>query len=318
MKTEVKKLIELHSTIVIHRHTRPDMDAIGSQMGLYHLLTTNYPNKKVYVVGDENNLLYNCKMDIIEDKTFNNALSIVIDVAVTNMVSDSRYKQAKDVLVIDHHKNDSDLENLTLFYQQSDFTSACEMLVDLARTFKWEITSLAATYLYGGMVTDTGRFQFINSENASRVFENAAFITAFKPDIEDMYNFLYTEELTRRKTKLLFSDFNVTENNVAYRKNDKAIIDKSGLDIFSVSRGMVNLMAGIKEIPIWVSFTEDFENNVILAEIRSRDITVVDIAKKYGGGGHNNACGASLKDFNEADLMLKDLNERVKEYGSIK
>ena len=60
---------------------------------------------------------------------------------------------------------------------------------------------------------------------------------------------------------------------------------------------MVNLMAGINEIPIWVSFTVDSENNKILTEIRSRGITVVDIATKYGGGGHNNACGASLNSF---------------------
>src|SRR5690554_578099 len=318
MKKEVLKLIESHETIIIHRHTRPDMDAIGSQMGLYHLLKTNYPNKKLYVVGDSNNMLYKCVMDEIEDGIFNKALSIIVDVAVKHMISDDRYKYAKDVLIIDHHQNDTDVENVALFYQQNTYTSACEIVVDLARTFKWEITSLAATYLYGGMVTDTGRFQFINSENASRVFENAAFITAFKPDIEDMYNFLYTEELTRRKTKLLFSDFSVTENNVAYRKNDKAIIDKSGLDIFSVSRGMVNLMAGIKEIPIWVSFTEDYENDVVLAEIRSRNIVVVDIAKKFGGGGHNFACGATLKDFDEADKLLKELDERAYEYANSK
>ena len=317
MKNQLRKTIEKHDTIVIHRHKRPDMDAIGSQMGLYHLIKINYPEKKVYVVGDENNLLYNCKMDMIDDNLFKDSLSIIIDVAVSNLISDNRYELAKEVVVIDHHRNDTDLE-VALFYQQSDYTSACEMLVDLARSYKWEITSEAATYLYGGMVTDTGRFQYINNTNASRVFMNASYITKFNPDIADMYNFLYTEELSRRQVKLLFSDFELTENNVAYRKNDKALILESGLDIFGVSRGMVNLMAGIKEVPIWVSFTEDFENNVILAEIRSRDITVVDIAKKYGGGGHNNACGASLKDFNEADLMLKDLNERVKEYGSIK
>ena len=77
-------------------------------------------------------------------------------------------------------------------------------------------------------------------------------------------------------------------------------------------------MAGIEEVPIWVSFTEDKENNVILAEIRSRNIIVVDIAKKYGGGGHNFACGASLKNWDEVDLMLNDLDERGKEYGNLK
>lgn len=314
---KLKEIIEKHDSIVIHRHSRPDMDAIGSQMGLFHLLSENYPNKKLYVVGDSNNLMYKCKMDEIEDDVFKNSLSIIIDTAVDYMISDNRYELAKEVVVIDHHRNETNLD-VSLFYQESTYTSACEMLAFLAKEYKWKVTSLAATYIYGGMVTDTGRFQYIDSTNASRVFEHASFITGFNPDIKDMYNFLYTEELSRRKAKVLFSDFNTTPNMVAYRKNDKKLIEKSGLDIFSVSRGMVNQMAGIKEIPIWVSFTEDYENNKILAEVRSRDISVVDICKAHGGGGHNNACGASLESFEAADDMLKDLDERAKEYGNVK
>ena len=61
----VKNLIEKYDSIVIHRHSRPDMDAIGSQMGLYHLIKTNYKEKKVYVVGDTNDFMYDAKMDII-------------------------------------------------------------------------------------------------------------------------------------------------------------------------------------------------------------------------------------------------------------
>ncbi|HHT54950.1 MAG TPA: hypothetical protein GX012_00125, partial [Acholeplasma sp.] len=87
------------------------------------------------------------------------------------------------------HQNDTDVENVALFYQQSTYSSACEIVVDLVRDYNWEVTSDAATYLYGGMVTDTGRFQFINEESAARVFMNASFITSFKPNIKDMYNF---------------------------------------------------------------------------------------------------------------------------------
>ena len=58
MESKLRNIIEKHDSIVIHRHTRPDMDAIGSQMGLYHLIKENYPEKKIYVVGDSNNLLY--------------------------------------------------------------------------------------------------------------------------------------------------------------------------------------------------------------------------------------------------------------------
>ncbi|WP_026391983.1 DHH family phosphoesterase [Haploplasma modicum] len=317
MTSQVLDLIKKYDKIIIHRHTRPDMDAIGSQMGLYHLIKDNFKDKMVYKVGDTNNLVYKTTMDEISDSTFSNALSIIIDVAVSELVSDSRYLLASEVLVIDHHKNDTNIEN-SLFFQQSDYTSACEMLANLARVEKLEVSSEASTYIYGGMVTDTGRFQYIDASNASRVFSNAAFITSFNPDIKDMYDFLYTEDLEKKLVKQMFSNFELTSNNVAFRKNTHEMILESKLDVFGVSRGMVNLMAGIKEVPIWVSFTEDLENNKILAEIRSRNIIVVDIAKKYGGGGHNFACGASLKDFNEADLMLKDLNERVLENGNIK
>ena len=66
----------------------------------------------------------------------------------------------------------------------------------------------------------------------------------------------------------------------------------------------------IKEIKIWANFTENEESKVI-AELRSRDIPIVDIAKKYGGGGHALACGATLTSFEQAKEMLKDLNERA-------
>jgi bifunctional oligoribonuclease and PAP phosphatase NrnA len=75
---------------------------------------------------------------------------------------------------------------------------------------------------------------------------------------------------------------------------------------------MVNQMAGIKEIPIWANFTEDIENNVIVGEFRARGIMIVDIAKKYGGGGHDQACGASLKNWDEVEQILKDLRRKGK------
>ncbi|HKL95019.1 MAG TPA: bifunctional oligoribonuclease/PAP phosphatase NrnA [Haploplasma sp.] len=318
MEKDVIKLIEKYDSIVIHRHTRPDMDAIGSQMGLYHLIKENYPLKKVYKVGDENNLVYETSMDVISDDIFKESLSIIIDTAVVALVSDDRYNLAKEVLVIDHHRNACDVPNTSLFYQLSDFSSACEMLAHFAKKMDLKVSSKAATYIYGGMVTDTGRFQYIDNVTAPRVFANASFITQFGPNIKGMYDFLYTEDLADRVSKDLFRSFDLTSNNVAYRKNTNEMILESGLSIFRVSRGMVNLMAGIKEVPIWVSFTEDVENNKILTEIRSRDIVVVDIATKYGGGGHNFACGASLKDFAEAELLLNDLNERVKENGNLK
>lgn len=307
--------IKTYDTIIIHRHLRPDMDAIGSQIGLLEALKGKFPKKKIYAVGDLNEMSYEAYMDDIRDDVFHGALSIIVDVAVSHLVSDARYKLSREVIVIDHHKNDCTIENVAHFYQDTNATSAAMIIAYLTRFWRMKLSQKAATYLYAGMVTDTGRFMYINHETAKYTFEVAAYLQNFKPDIKGIYDYLYTESLSKKKTKLLFADFEITKNHVAYRKNTHDLIIKSGLDIQSVSRGMIGQMAGIKEIPIWVSFTEDIENNKILAEIRSRAIEVVDIAKKYGGGGHALACGASLKDFHEADLMLNDLDERVKENG---
>ena len=313
IKKEVIKKIKSYDTIIIHRHQRPDMDAIGSQVGLSLLIKENFQQKTVYVVGDLNDMSYLAKMDSIDDEVYQNALVIITDVAVTHMISDDRYKLAKERIIIDHHTNDTDVLDVSLFYRDDSFASACEMIIDLAKEEQFEISSEAATYLYGGMVTDTGRFMYL--KDANQTFELAAYISKFNPSIRDFYNYIYTESLQKRKVKNMFTDFNLTTNNVAYRKNPHTLIVESGLDFQSVSRGMVNQMAGIKEVPIWANFTEDVEKNAIIGEFRSRGITIVDIAKKYGGGGHNEACGATLKDWNEVDLILKDFDERALENG---
>jgi phosphoesterase RecJ-like protein len=313
IKRRILNLIESYDQIIIHRHLRPDMDAIGSQYGLYLTIKENYPEKKVYVVGDINDMVYQAKMHDIKDEYYINALAIITDVSVERLISDDRYKKASDIIIIDHHQNDTDLENVSIFYKDPSFASASEMIVDIIKECNLRVSAEAATYLYGGMVTDTGRFLYLN--NPSKTFELASFITKFNPQFQEFYDYIYTETLQKRQIKNLFSSFELTKNYVAYRKNDAELIKNSGLEFQSISRGMVNQMAGIKEISIWANFTEDVENNLIVGEFRSRGIVIVDIAKKYGGGGHNNACGASLKDWDEVNLVLKDLDERSEEYA---
>jgi len=177
IKRRILNLIESYDQIIIHRHLRPDMDAIGSQYGLYLTIKENYPEKKVYVVGDTNDMVYQAKMNDIKDEYYINALAIITDVSVERLVSDERYKKASDIIIIDHHQNDTDIEHVTIFYKDSSFASASEMIVDIIKECNLRVTVEAATYLYGGMVTDTGRFLYLN--NPSKTFELASFITRF-------------------------------------------------------------------------------------------------------------------------------------------
>ncbi|MFA5692018.1 MAG: DHHA1 domain-containing protein, partial [Acholeplasmataceae bacterium] len=141
----------------------------------------------------------------------------------------------------------------------------------------------------------------------------ASILTKNKIEFQEINDFLYLESLSDRLARNKFKDFLLTKNNVAYRFNDYKMVLESKLTFNHISRGFVNSMAGITEVYIWANFTENEEGKVI-AELRSRKVGIVDIAKKYGGGGHLHACGATLKDFNEAKLLLNDLDERIKSY----
>ena len=104
-----KKILETiteYDTIIISRHHKPDLDALGSQLGLKQLLIDNFPNKKVYAVGDMARTCFLGEMDEIDESVYGNALLIFTDVSVQNMIAPVPYLKAKKVLCIDHHKND--------------------------------------------------------------------------------------------------------------------------------------------------------------------------------------------------------------------
>ena len=82
-----------------------------------------------------------------------------------------------------------------------------------------------------------------------------------------------------------------------------------GLDTFTVSRAMVNTMADIRGVDIWVNFTET--ETGVLCELRSSRYNINPIAVKYGGGGHAKASGATVADRETAMAMLADLDEMM-------
>jgi len=75
---------------------------------------------------------------------------------------------------------------------------------------------------------------------------------------------------------------------------------------------MLSVMSGIEEIKIWLNFTYDISKNAIIGEFRSRSIPIVDVAKKYGGGGHELACGATLDNWDIVDFVINDFVELSK------
>lgn len=307
----IDKKIRKYERIIIHRHKNPDMDAIGSQAGLYYLIKENFPKKEVYMVGDSNKFDMENLMHDIPDSYYKDALVFILDVAVKEMVCDERYLLAKEVIVIDHHANPSDIEDCILFVDPES-SSATQYITEIFKSLNYKFNKEAASYLFYGMVTDTGRFKWM--KKAETAFAAASFLASKGAVIEPFYNWLYTESLENRKIKTFFEARLVYEEGIAYLKNDQDVLDELGVDFFTVSRGMANLASGIEEIKIWLNFTYNKETDKVMGEFRSRDINIVEVAKKFGGGGHVYACGATLKDFAEADLVIEEYKKLLKEW----
>ncbi|MCI6659036.1 MAG: bifunctional oligoribonuclease/PAP phosphatase NrnA [Faecalibacterium sp.] len=309
---EALELLKKYDTVIIHRHTNPDGDAMGSQIGLKNLLLDNFPEKKVYAVGDgagRFSFMDGSVMDEIPDETYCGAVAVILDSAEHSLVSDDRYTLAEKTLRIDHHifcEKFADVEIV-----ETAFESCAGLVTHLAREWGLTINTSAAKALFTGIVTDSGRFRY--DSTTPRTFSDAAFLLEKGFNPTEIYDKLYVDDFSMIKMRAGFVlDIRFTKNNVAYIYSDRKKVDSLGVSDFTVSRGMVNVMAEIRGVDVWVNFTESTDGTV-LAELRSRNLDINKIAVKYGGGGHLKASGASLKDKAQAMEMLADLDKLVGE-----
>ena len=306
MFEKILEAIRQYDTIIIHRHTNPDGDALGSQIGLKHILKDNFPNKKIYVVGDGAGryaFMDGSVMDEIEDSVYANAMAILLDSAASHLISDERYKLAKYTARIDHHiycETFTDLEVVNTFYE-----SCCGLITEFALEGGLALSPNSAKALYTGMVTDSGRFRF-DSVNAN-TFRLASALMEQKFDMSEIYNNLYADDFEYVRLRAQFVlKIQFTKNNVAYIYTTKEEFDSYGKDSFTISRGMVNTMADLKGVHTWVNFTDIGDK--VLVEIRSNTYNINPIAVKYGGGGHQKASGASVANYEVAMEMLRELD----------
>ena len=306
MFEQILEQIKNHNTIIIHRHTNPDGDALGSQIGLKHIIKDNFPEKTVYVVGDGSRrygFMDDSVMDIIPDEVYRDALAIVLDTSAKSLICDDRYTIAKTSCRIDHHifvEKIADIEVTNTTYE-----SCCGLIAEFAYESGLKLSPMSAKSLYTGMVTDSGRFRY--DSTTSQTFRLASFIMEQPFSTADIYKNLYSDELKYVQLRAKFAlKIQTTDKNVGYIYTTLEEAKSYGVDTFTISRGMVNTMGDIRGIDSWVNFTETEEG--VLCEIRSSKYNINQIATKYGGGGHAKASGATLKNREEAMSLLADLN----------
>ena len=304
---EIKK----HERIILHRHTNPDGDAMGSQLGLKYLLKDNFPEKEILVVGDVTKryaFMDEAGMDEVSDEAYKTALAIILDCGSAFLISDDRYKTAAKTVRFDHHifcEKIADIEVVDTSYE-----SCCGLITEFALASGFKFSPASAKALFTGMVTDSGRFRY--DSTTAQTFRLASALMEQKFDTGAIYSQLYADDFSAVKLRAQFVlKIQFTDYRVAYIYTTKEELASYDADTFTISRGMVNTMSDIRGVDIWVNFTETEDK--VLVEIRSNKYTVQPVAVKYGGGGHAKACGASVKDRAEAMALLEDLNAFNKE-----
>ena len=316
VKQAILQKIKEYSTIMIFRHIRNDGDCVGASKGLQAILRATFPEKNIYLIDSDRSeflAFLGPEDEEVADDVYANALGIVVNTATSNRISNKKFTLCKELLKIDHHIPVEDYGVLN--WVEEERSSACEMIVDFWATFSSElkITKDAAKYLYTGMVTDSGRFRYqgVNGET----MRCAGLLLDQGIDTETLFAHLYLDDFSFLKFKAyVYENMNITENGVAYVHVTQQIKDQFGLSDEDASNS-VSMMDQIKGTLCWLAFIDSSkEPGTIRVRLRSRFMTVNQIAERYHGGGHACASGATVYSEEEKMALIAEADAAIKEY----
>lgn len=315
VKKAILEKIKEYKSIIISRHVRPDGDAVGSTLGLARILRLTFPEKQVYVVnGDyaEYTAFLGAEDAQPDAARYAESLAIVIDTATPDRISNKSWQSAREVIKIDHHIDVAPYGDIA--WVEEHRSSACEMIANFYMTFREElkIDREAATCIYAGMVTDSGRFRFRSV--SGETLRCAAALLDLGVDTDTLFAHLYLEKLDAfRFRAYVYENIKMTPHGVAYIYVDRAMKERFSLTDEEASN-VVSCLDSIKGSIIWLAFIDNSDGATIRVRLRSRFVTVDKLANKYRGGGHDCASGATLMSPDEIPLLLADADALIADY----
>ena len=313
MQTILDKIKE-YERIIIFRHFRPDGDAIGSTKGLQQILRLSFPEKEIYLQNADYSdyIAFLGGEDApIADELYAGALAIVVDTGDTKRVSNQKFTLCDKVAVIDHHIQTAPYGDYR--WVEEERSSACEMIAAFYDAFRDElkIDREAATYIYTGMVTDSGRFRFRSV--SGETMRLAGIMLDMGVDTDRLYAELYLEEYDYLKFKAyVYENMKMTENGVAYIYVDRAMQERFALTQEKAS-AVVSCLDSIRGSIIWLAFIDN-DDGTVRVRLRSRFVTINELAEKHHGGGHDCASGATVYSADEMAEFLREADALIKEY----
>lgn len=322
--------LEASSRPVIVTHMKPDGDAIGSSMGMYHILREIYSKQAKVAIANpapgyldflfsedtrKDILIYEYNPDETRKAILGSDLVICLDFNAfhrTDTLNDSLLESTARKILIDHHLF-PDEDKFNLVFSKTDISSASELLYYILMELPpvgGEASILpfeAATALMTGMTTDTNNF--MNSVYPSTL-RMASSLLGIGVDrdmiIQRIYN-SFKESRVRLQGHILKDLMKITPDGVAY-----IILTKEDIRNYNIedgdTEGFVNIPLSIDEVKMSIFIKEDKDR--VRVSIRSKKGTSANrCAREYfNGGGHENAAGGRLyipEDITGIDAVAK-------------
>jgi phosphoesterase RecJ-like protein len=293
------ELINKSNSILLTTHTRPDGDACGCIAAISETLRTRGKNVKTLLLSELPawyQFLFEQKPEVFSKKTkIDSDLIVIVDTAAYNQLPelDKYLKQTdKQVLVIDHHATSDNLGNIRLI--DSSAAAAALIVFDLLKYAGWPITKKIAEALFAAVSTDTGWFQFGNTD--SRTLKVCAELIDAGANPSEVYRELY-QNFSPQRFRLITAMLNTLELHLdgrfAMQHLTQADFKRTGAKL-SDTENLIDECRRISSVEASALFVEQNDGKVKVS-LRSRGgVDVCKIAEKFGGGGHKMAAGAHL------------------------
>lgn len=308
---EAMELIQKSNSIYIASHVSPDGDAIGSTMAMYLALKNMGKNVHVIIPSHSDRFNFLEELKLAEDKIDVDSydLCIVVDVSGIDRItiSEEEYNKAKYKLVIDHHQNTNIKADLII--TESKTPAACQVIYEILESNNIKIDSNIAKYIYLGMLTDTGNFNYQNTQpRTHRIVANL---------LETGIDFAYICKMindTMKESRLKLIAYAVEhmetfkDGKIKYVKVESNILESLGVSDED-AEGIVNYLRCVEGVDVAI-YARQLKDGTYKVSMRSNgDVDISKVAMKRGGGGHINAAGFTVNE--EIDKVKNEIIELV-------
>ncbi|MFI3127360.1 DHH family phosphoesterase [Streptococcus suis] len=323
MMSAVSDKLKSVDAVFVVGHRNLDMDALGSAVGMQYFAQNIMNNaytvynpdemapdiaRAIKKLSDENcsNLL--TVEEAMKMVTFQSLLIMVDHSKIGLTLDKDFYEQFTQVVVVDHHRRDTDFpNNAVLTYIESGASSASELVTELIQFQNdkhHKLNRIQSSLLMAGVMLDTKNF---TSRVTSRTFDVASYLRTRGSDSLEIHQIAATDfEEYRQINELILSGQRIESNVVIACADDTKEYDNI---IPSKAANTILDMAGIEAVFVVTRNTKGYVS--ISARSHSK-INVQRIMEEMGGGGHFNLAAAQVYDQTIAEVYEK-LTDKIRE-----